>query len=149
MKLFYDDEFDAIATAIGSSGKPFKLVAMHLFPDMKSESAYARLKGCCSSTGDQRLTYGQVLRLMAFCESYEPLLYACDETSHARPERKTPTDELVNLTEVINKAACTMERAMKAIDHIRDRNLVRPMVAPVSEMNAPYGVGVRPVRGVA
>ena len=42
MKLFYDDEFDAIATAIGDSGKPFKLVAGHLFPDMKPESAYAQ-----------------------------------------------------------------------------------------------------------
>jgi hypothetical protein len=42
MKLFYDDEFDAIATAIGNSGKPFKLVAAHIFPDMKPESAYAR-----------------------------------------------------------------------------------------------------------
>lgn len=53
MKLFYDDEFDAIGRAIGESGKPFKLVAAHLFPDMKPESAYARLKGCCSPAGDQ------------------------------------------------------------------------------------------------
>lgn len=52
MKLFYDDEYDAIATAIGSSGKEFKTVAAHIFPDMKPESAYARLKACCSPTGD-------------------------------------------------------------------------------------------------
>ena len=125
MRSFYDDEFDAIATAIGESGKPFKLVAAHIFPDMKPESAYAKLKECCSATGDQRLTFGQVIRLMRFCEAYDPLLHACDETLHARPSRKDPSDELVNLTEVINGAADTMSRALKAIEHIQARGGIR------------------------
>lgn len=125
MKLFYDDEFDAIAHAISESGKPFKIVAAHMFPDMKPESAYARLKACTSPTGDQRLTFGQVVRLMTFCEHYAPLMYACDETLHARPNRKAPEDELANLTEVINGAACTMNRALKAIEHIQARGGIR------------------------
>jgi hypothetical protein len=125
MKLFYDDEFDAIHTAIGNSGKPFKLVAAHIFPDMKPESAYARLKECCSPMGDQRLTFGQVVRLMQYCEAYDPLLYVCDETLHARPDRKAPADELVNLTEVIHGAADTMNRALKAIEHIQARGGIR------------------------
>lgn len=125
MKLFYDDEFDAIAMAIAHSGKPFKLVAAHLFPDMKPESAYARLKECCSPVGDQRLTFGQVLRLMVFCECYDPLMYACDETLHARPDRKSPEDETIKLVEVINGAAHTLERAMKALDHIKARGGIR------------------------
>lgn len=125
MKLFYDDEFDAIATAIGASGKPFKIVAGHIFPDMKPESAYARLKECCNTNGDQRLTFGQVIRLMAFCESYEPLMHACDETLHARPDRKAAEDEAVKLVEVIHAAANTMERAMRAIDHLKARGGIR------------------------
>lgn len=125
MKLFYDDEFDALATAIGNSGKPFKLVAAHVFPDMKPESAYARLKECCSPTGDQRLTFGQVLRVMQFCESYDPLLYACDETLHARPDRKAPEDEAVKLLEVMNNCAQTMERAARAVEHLRARGGIR------------------------
>ena len=125
MKLFYDDEFDAISMAIANSGKPFKLVAAHLFPDMKPESAYARLKECCSPTGDQRLTFGQVLRLMVFCECYDPLMHACDETLHARPDRKSPDDETIKLVEVINGAANTLERAMKALDHIKARGGIR------------------------
>jgi hypothetical protein len=125
MKLFYDDEYDAIATAIGGSGKEFKTVAAHIFPDMKPESAYARLKACCNPTGDQRLTFGQVVRLMAFCESYDPLLYACDETLHARPDRKAPEDEAVKLIEVMNSAAQTMERAMKAMEHLKARGGIR------------------------
>lgn len=125
MKLFYDDEYDAINRAIGESGKPFKLVAAHIFPDMKPESAYARLKECCSPVGDQRLSFGQVIRLMAYCEQYDPLMYACDETLHARPDRKAPADEAVALMEVINNAASTIERAAKALDHIKARGGIR------------------------
>lgn len=125
MKLFYDDEFDAIATAIGDSGKTFKEVAGFMFPDMKAESAYARLKACCSPTGDQRLSFGQVIRLMAFCECYDPLLHACDETLHARPDRKTAADEEVKLVEVLSNAANTMNRAMKALDQLKNRAAIR------------------------
>lgn len=125
MKLFYDDEFDAIATAIGDSGKPFKDVAQHMFPDMKAESAYARLKDCCNPTGSQRLSFGQVLRLMAFCECYDPLMHACDETLHARPDRKAPEDEAVKLAEVINGAANTIERAMRAMEQLKARGGIR------------------------
>lgn len=125
MKLFYDDEFDAIATAIGDSGKTFKEVASFMFPDMKTESAYARLKACCSPTGDQRLTFGQVIRLMVFCEAYDPLMHACDETLHARPDRKTAADEEVKLVEVLSGAANTMNRAMKALEQLKNRAAIR------------------------
>lgn len=125
MKLFYDDEFDAITTAIGDCGKPFKIVAAHMFPDMKPESAYARLKNCCSPTGTERLTFGQVIRLMVFCEAYDPLMHACDETLHARPDRKAPEDEAIKLAEVMNAAANTMERAMRAMEHLQARGGIR------------------------
>jgi hypothetical protein len=125
MKLFYDDEFDAIATAIGNSGKPFKDVANHMFPDMKPESAYSKLKACASIKGDERLTFGQVIRLMRFCECYDPLMHACDETLHARPDRKAPEDEAVKLVEVISGAANTMERAMRAIEQLKARGGIR------------------------
>lgn len=62
---------------------------------------------------------------MAFCESYDPLQYACDETLHARPDRKAPADELANLTEVIHGAANTMNRALKAIEHIQAKGGLR------------------------
>ena len=125
MKLFYDDEYDAIATAIGNSGKPFKLVAAHMFPDMRPESAYAKLKACCTPTGSERLTFGQVLRLMNYCECYDPLLHACDETLHARPDRKAPNDEAVKLVEVINQATNTVERALLALEHLKARGGIR------------------------
>lgn len=125
MKLFYDDEFDAITQAINDSGKPFKLVAAHMFPDMKPDSAYAKLKKCTNVDGDERLTFGQVIRLMVFCECYDPLMHACDETLHARPDRKAPEDEAIKLTEVINGAAETINRAVRALDQLKARGGIR------------------------
>lgn len=125
MKLFYDDEFDAIAQAISDSGKEFKTVAAHIFPDMKPESAYAKLKKCVHPDADERLTFGQVIRLMKFCEAFDPLMHACDETLHARPDRKAPEDEEAKLSGVIQHAADTMERAMKAIERIQRRNEIK------------------------
>ena len=96
-----------------------------MFPDMKPESAYAKLKRCTDSQGDERLTFGQVVRLMAFCECYDPLMYACDETLHARPDRKAPEDEAIKLVEVVNNAAQTMNHALKAIEQLKARGGIR------------------------
>jgi len=52
-----------IATRTLKAAQRAKLKADFMFQDMKPESAYARLKACCSPTGDQRLTFGQVIRL--------------------------------------------------------------------------------------
>jgi hypothetical protein len=52
----------------------------------------------------------------------DPLLYACAERLPAAPVRQAPTYELVNLTEVIHGAADTMNRALKAIEHIHARD---------------------------
>lgn len=123
MRLFYDDEFDAISTAIGNSGKPFKEVAKHMFPEMKPESAYARLKACCHVDGDQRLSFGQVIRLMYFCGCYDPLMYACDETMHARPDRKAPEDEEVRIVEAMNNAAEIMSKAMRQLEHLQSKSV--------------------------
>ena len=42
-----------------------------------------------------------------------------------RPDRKAPEDEAVKLVEMINNAASTMERAMRALDHIKARGGIR------------------------
>lgn len=119
MRLFYEDEFDAIATAIGESGKAFKDVAAYMFPDLKQESAYARLKACCNPTGDQRLTFGQVIRLCRFLGQYDPLFYACDETMHARPDRKAPKDDEVKLVAAISAASDVLNQALKQLERVR------------------------------
>lgn len=117
MRLFYDDEYDALRTMIGESGKPFKECAQFLFPDMKPESAYAKLKACLD--GGEKLSLGQAVALMKFCGSYDPLMWMCDETLHQRPEQKAPEDHEQKIVSVIENAAHTMQRAMQELNQFR------------------------------
>lgn len=119
-RLFYEDEYDALNAMVGGSGKTIKQCAAFLFPDMKPDSAYAKLKDQLNPLGSEELKFRQVIALMKFCETYDPLLYACDETYHARPDRKAPEDEAVRLVEAINGAAEIMTKAMRQLERLQE-----------------------------
>lgn len=118
-KLFYEDEFEALQLMISSSERSFKEVAAYLFPHLKPESAYARLKSCLNPDKDERLTFGQIIAAMKFCERFDPLKFACDETLHARPDRKAPEDEEVRLVAAINEASSTLTKAMRQLERMQ------------------------------
>lgn len=120
-KLFYEDEFEALQMMISGSDKSVKEVAGFLFPHLKPESAYARLKACLNPERDERLTLGQIIAAMVFCKRYDPLMFACDETLHARPDRKAPEDEELRLVEVISEADETLGKAMRQLELIQAR----------------------------
>lgn len=128
-KLFYEDEYEALQLMASGSGKSIKEVAQFLWPAMKPESAYAKLKSCLNPKGDERLSFGQVIALAKFCNQFDALLYFCDETLHARPDRKTPEDESVKLIETIERSADTMQKAMEALDRLRNHPLALRNVA--------------------
>lgn len=121
MKMFYEDEYEALALMVSNSGKSVKEIANFLWPEMKPESAYAKLKACLNPKGDENLRFGQVLTLMKFCNSYEPLEYTCDETMHARPDRKVPEDDIVRLSETIQSAADVLAKATIALERIQSQ----------------------------
>lgn len=118
-KLWYEDEFEALQMMISSSARGFKEVAAYLFPHLKPESAYARLKACLNPEKDERLTFGQIIAAMKFCERFDPLMFACDETLHARPDRKAPADEEVRLVAAINEASSTLTKAMRQLERMQ------------------------------
>lgn len=121
MKMFYEDEYEALALMVSNSGKSVKEIANFLWPEMKPESAYAKLKACLNPKGDENLRFAQVLTLMKFCNSYEPLEYTCDETMHARPDRKAPEDDIVRLSETIQSAADVLAKATIALERIQNQ----------------------------
>lgn len=96
-KLFFEDEFEALNLMVSNSQKTPKQLASYLFPHLKPDSAYARLKACFNPEKDERLTFGQIIAAMKFCQCYEPLMFACDETLHGRPARVEPQDEKAEL----------------------------------------------------
>jgi len=118
-KLFFEDEYEALNLMISNSEKSAKELAVFLFPHLKMDSAYARLKSCLNPERDERLTFGQIIAAMRFCECYEPLMFACDETLHARPDRRAPADEEVRLVEAINGATQMMQKAMRQLEHLQ------------------------------
>lgn len=128
-KLFYEDEYEALQLTVSSSGKSIKEVAAFLWPAMKPESAYAKLKNCLNPKGDERLSFGQVIALAKFCNQFDALLYFCDETLHARPDRKTPEDESVKLVETIERAADTMGKAMAMLEKLGNHPMAMRRVA--------------------
>lgn len=128
-KLFYDDEFDALQQMVANSHRTFKEVACFLFPELKPESAYAKLKACFNVNGDERLKPGQVVAAMNFCEQYDPLYFQCDETLHGRPPRVAPQDEETRYIETVRACTQTIEKALGIINKMRER---RPAVARVA-----------------
>lgn len=102
-KLIYDDEFDALAITIVNSGKAFKDVAQHLRSDLSPQSAYAWLKACVNSKGDQNLTLGQVKELMKFCGERDALFWLCDQLESERPKRVSREDRQAALVGEFNR----------------------------------------------
>jgi hypothetical protein len=122
-KLWFEDEFEALNLMVSNSQKTSKELAGYLFPHLKPDSAYSRLRACLNPEKDERLTLGQVIAAMKFCESYEPLLFVCDETLHARPTRVSPKDEEVKLVEAISGAAETLNKAMRQLENLKSRSV--------------------------
>lgn len=88
---FYDDHFHALRAAI-EGGRGYKETAAHLWPNMKLESAYARLKNCCQTERDQKLDLSEVVAVCKFNQRYDPLYYLCAETMHERPKQQQATE---------------------------------------------------------
>lgn len=121
MRLFYEDDREAIRTAIADSGKTVKDVAAHLWPHLKHETRYAKLKTCLDSGGDEELKFSQVMSLMHFCNRFDPIYYACDDTLHARPDRKAPDDQKARLVSAIQDAVHTIKDATRLLENLEQR----------------------------
>jgi hypothetical protein len=119
MPLFYDDEFHALRACIESSEKDYKACAAHLWPTMKPESAYAKLKACVNEPGRERLRLGEIVALMRFTGRADALYFLCDETLHVRPQRVAPEDAEAQALTIVDEATDKLERALKTLGEYR------------------------------
>jgi len=131
VKQLYDDEYDALAQMIANSEKSPKELAAFLFPDRKLDSAHARLRACLNPEKDERLTFGQIIAAMRFCGRFDPLMYACDETLHARPDRKAAEDQAARIADVIDGATTTLNAALKALAQLQGQSSATPNAEPL------------------
>lgn len=119
MKLFYEDEYDALREAISSSDRSFKEVAQHLWPSKKADTAYARLKSCLNESKDEHLTFGEIVEICRYCDRFDPLFFMCQELSHEQPKPVTKQDELARLIAQYLEAKRTTDRVGPAIEKLR------------------------------
>lgn len=117
-RLFYDDHCNALASAIDSNvhGLSFKQVAAAMWPTMKPDSAYARLKNCIHADKGEKLDMAEVRHLCQITGRFEPLYWLCDELSHARPQVRAPKDKQAELVEAFIVAADQLKRLGAQID---------------------------------
>lgn len=121
MPAFYDDHFQALRAAI-ESGQGYKKTANHLWPSMKPESAYARLKNCTSGTADQKLDLAEVATLCQFNGRYDPLMWLCDETMHSRPAQRNAKDLARDLAAQIQESAESQKRTLVKLEQLLASN---------------------------
>ena len=108
---------------VARSRKTQVQLAAFLFPNLKYDSANARLSECFSRDEGKRaeLTISQLLAAMQFCECYLPFHWLADETGHHRPERKAPDDVEFRLAKAIADAAETLKAAMEQLEKHKNR----------------------------
>jgi hypothetical protein len=129
-ELFYDDEHHALRRVV-EDGKGYKKSAAHLWPSMKVESAYSKLKHAVNGTNGESLKFGEIAELCTFNERYDGLYWLADRCMHKRPDPKIVTDEERRLVHVIESATDTMKHALRELERMRERESSAPALAAV------------------
>ena len=112
---FYETAADATNTAIIRSHTPFKEVALSLWPEMKADSAYAKLKNSLRPDTREHLTADQHILIGNLCGQYDFLQYVAHSSSHSQPEPIKPADALQQQRERFIKVVDDLGKLAKAI----------------------------------
>lgn len=115
VQLFYDDANASVRHAI-EGGEGYKATAARLYPTMKIESAYAKLKAKCE--GREHLQFDEVIHICRINRAADPLYFLCDELSHDRPIVKAPADRAAELITTFNANALALQRLGAQIERI-------------------------------
>lgn len=119
--LWYDSAEEAVNAAIMKSGKAPKVVAVGLWPHMKMDSAYARLKNALNPDKPEKLTLDEIILICRLCEEFDPLHYMADELSHTRPQFRAPEDEEADLAHEAARLTQAVEQMTRRMRRIDDR----------------------------
>lgn len=130
-ELFYDDEHHAVRRVI-EEGKGYKPTALHLWPDLKPETRYAKLKHAVNGTNGEVLRFGQVIEICTFNERFDALHYFADRCMHERPNPKIVKDEERRLVNVIDAATSTLNHALRELERMRKRETPQGGLAVVT-----------------
>ncbi|MFP4155939.1 MAG: hypothetical protein ACLFSG_09615 [Halothiobacillaceae bacterium] len=122
---FYACAEDATQAAIHKSGKPLKAVAYELWPALKMDTAYSRLRGCLNHDRPEKLTADEHLMVARITNQFDFLHYCAQELHHTRPEPVAPEDEAAALKREMLRLGADMKGLFARLEQIEDGNKVR------------------------
>lgn len=107
---FFECADEATDHAIKASGRQYKEVAHALWPALKLDTAYARLKACLNADKAEKLTSDEHMFIANFCGRYDWLYYHCSGCSHDRPSPISPADVAAQLQREFIESVARLER---------------------------------------
>lgn len=109
-----DDVWESVIIQVGG----YKNVAMWLWPHLKQETAYARLKNCFREDKDERLAWDdrkRILRRARELGCHDAMNRLCDDLLY---ERTNPASKERLLGELKEKTAVTVDRLRALIERM-------------------------------
>lgn len=113
---FFESAEDASYSAIISSRKPPKEIALTLWPSMKSDSAYARLMGALKHTRPEKLTADEHILIANHTGHYDFFYYVQNQCHHAGAQPVTPEDEDKAFRRELNDNITKVLQALSRVD---------------------------------
>lgn len=124
--LFVESIYDALRAIVQSLGGP-KVVGAALWPAKSVDDARKQLLDCLNADRNNKLDPEQVVLLfrMAREADFHIAKHWLDSELGYQPSLPAdPLDEQTRLVTVIESAGVTMQRALTALDKIRDRKTI-------------------------
>jgi hypothetical protein len=109
--LFFETVADALDGAIRATGG-HKAVALDLWPSLKLDTAYARLKAAINPDKAEKLSPDEVVWLLKRAREkghHAAFYWLCDELGYSRPAPVDPTDQAAELARQLEATADRFE----------------------------------------
>lgn len=121
-ELFFDSIYDAVGSAIMAAGG-YKKVAGALWPSLKSETAYARLKNALDDSKAEKLSLCEVmtiLRMAADNGDASVIRYIAGEFGFGLVE-VDPKEETAELQRQIADGLDALNKRMARLERLKER----------------------------
>lgn len=122
-ELFYESAEQAIDNAIQSSGKGSKAIAAALWPSLKQDTAYARLRNSLNPEKPEKLSFDEIILICQITSRLDPIFYMADELSCTRPEFRAPADEAAILANQMQQILQVQKTLMDRFERLQHPSL--------------------------
>lgn len=115
---FFESAEDATYSAILASRKPIKQIALALWPSMKIDSAYARLKGALNPDRPEKLSADEHIFIANHCNQFQFLYYTENQCHHSGTNPCSPEDEKAELQRKAEQTVSEMKAIVRRLEAI-------------------------------